>query len=81
MKLRTNWHATWTPWVQYYKEDCPYLSRKRQLYLGRMLLATLVQSTLRPKEPFFMYTTGARDLTVRGTNVFRVVRAFMRQLR
>lgn len=81
MKLHTNWHATWTPWVWYRSNNgVRYRARRRQLYIGRMLLATLCETTLRPRAPFYMLAPDQR-LTVNGTSVFRVVRAFMRQLR
>lgn len=81
MRLRTNWQAAWTPWVTYTHHDTrtEYQSRKRELFCGRMRIATLVQSTLR-KQPFYMLNDQPK-LLVRGSTVFRTVRAFMRQLR
>lgn len=90
MKLRTNWHASWTPWKTYatrpdtgevFAPRMQYQSRSRQLYVGKLLLATLVQSTKVPKAPFYMYVAGNPRLTVYGTSAFRTVRRFMRQLR
>lgn len=81
MRLRTNWQAAWSPWVTYAHRDThtTYQSRKRELYIGRLRIATLVQSTLR-KKPFYMLSSGP-PLSVDGVTVFRTVRAFMRQLR
>lgn len=84
MKLTTNWHASWSKWTEHASPHAPhirYRARKRELYVGRLHIATLCNSTLRPREPFFMYPIGQPKHTVRGATAFRVVRAFMRQLR
>lgn len=84
MRLRTNWHATWTPWADYTDRQTgqQYSSRSRQLFCGKMLIATLVQDTRAQfKCPFYMYSqnlpTNAR--TVRGPTAFRTARKFIRE--
>lgn len=84
MKLKTNWHATWTPWMEYQdrRTQLPYKSRRRHLFCGKILLATLVQTTnpQHKDHPFFMYSSGppcGRRVT-RAQTVFRCVRQFVR---
>jgi hypothetical protein len=82
MKLKTNWHSTWTPWVKYQDRQTgmPYKSRRRQLFCGKLLIATLVQTTNpRHKQPFFMYAAHYGCKAIEGSTVFRTVRNFTRQ--
>jgi hypothetical protein len=83
MRLQTNWHATWTPWVEYWdRQFGAYTSRRRQLFCGKLLIGTLVNTTNpRHKYPFFMYAgnMGSERTLVRGKSVFRTVREFARR--
>jgi hypothetical protein len=87
MKLRANWHSTWTFWQEYRDRETGmlYKSRRRQLFCGKMLMATLVQSTSKKyKYPFYMYSQSIQagshnGCTVRGPTAFRTVRRFIRE--
>lgn len=82
MKLQLNWHASWTAWKEYESYGRPYQSRKRQLFLGRICVATLVEST-NPKyhHRFFMFAeANVRISTVKDVTAFRCARRFIREM-
>lgn len=82
MKLKTNWHSTWSAWRQFQdaRTHRQYLTRKRELYCGALLVATLVEADYARygkggKHTFFMHNG---KMCVTGSTVFRTVREFTR---